>query len=436
MSSTDRDRRIRAALTPAEDVHAPPGLADDILRLASAQPQARPRMLVGASWGRSRAVLILLALLLAAMAMAAATLLRPTDRSPARVTTLYGGDGRTGVMAGPLPEGTPVEAWRADLSGSLLWLHQPLIGDGTAFVVDSRGGVFALDLADGMPRWTARVGRVAGTPVLVGGLLVVAEEDGLVSAFDARDGTLRWTRELGVATHASLGAAGGLVLVGATDGTLRALAVASGEPAWSSPIGGSVTRAPAIADGMVFVGADGGHVRALDLATGARRWELELGPFGVATPVVDGGTVYLTTGDEDGPEPYRVRAIEASSGAERWTWVAPTVGRINSGGVADGAIFAPSNAGLLYRIDAETGQGAPFIRVDGAVPSTPAWVDGTLVLAIEGGRLVAVDAVTAEVTWSVPVAGDPTTPAVADGTILVGTSQGKLIAWEGADAGS
>jgi outer membrane protein assembly factor BamB len=84
------------------------------------------------------------------------------------------------------------ERWSFD-SNTWFWAR-PLVVDGTVYVVDVDGIVFALNADSGVERWrsTASYGEVRAEPALAGGLLVVATRDGTLAAFDPTSGALRW----------------------------------------------------------------------------------------------------------------------------------------------------------------------------------------------------------------------------------------------------
>src|SRR5688500_3051869 len=72
--------------------------------------------------------------------------------------------------------------------------------------------------------------------------------------------------------------------VSAEEGSGTAPAVA---PRWTLAADGPFAP-PAAADEVVFVGGGDGVFRALDASTGAERWQVETGPVAAAPAVADG----------------------------------------------------------------------------------------------------------------------------------------------------
>jgi hypothetical protein len=149
---------------------------------------------------------------------------------------------------------------------------QPALSDdeGTVFVGDATGRLWALAMADGAVRWQAVLnGQLVVAPPTVGdGLVYVAATD-RIHAFDA-DGC-------GAATCS---------------------------PLWSAPVaGGPITKQPALAGGVLYVGTESGSVLAFDAdgcgaATCSPVWEASTGSSLITGgPIVANGNLVVGTYD-------------------------------------------------------------------------------------------------------------------------------------------
>jgi outer membrane protein assembly factor BamB len=115
----------------------------------------------------------------------------------------------------------------------------------------------------------------------------------------------------------------------------------------------------------------------------------------VGTPLVAGGVVYV--GAEDGPGgPGVVMALDAATGATRWT--APTGSGLGSGSLAlaDGKVFALPDGGAgspMVALDAATGRlrWRSYVTRTGGATGTVA-VAGGLLYVTGDGVLLAKDA--------------------------------------------
>ena len=204
----DRDALIKAALTPADDLIVPAGLAEDISRAVSSTPQ-RPRELVplpvagAAANNAGLAPLIVLALLLAAAVIV--LLFRPAPPLPPGVTGYHGGAGLTGVLPGPGPEGRVGVEWEHRLPGPMTAFIMPLVQDGRIHAAESKGSVTTLDANSGaVVRMTMNLDSIGATPVLAGQRLIVGSIEGTVVALDVSTGEELWRHEVGAPIRASL----------------------------------------------------------------------------------------------------------------------------------------------------------------------------------------------------------------------------------------
>jgi eukaryotic-like serine/threonine-protein kinase len=443
MNDRYQDAVIRAALTPSDEVHAPIGLADEIhVRLATTPQQARPIRARGRSlrWApaMSPALLVLFLLLALAAVVGGAVLLQmPRPATRLGVLSYHGDQGRTGVMTGPAPVRPPIVEWDLTLPRGVKNYTMPLVADGTAYVVDVRGDVVAVDLATGQRRWTAEPfpADVSGTPLIANGLLIVPADDGIVRALDLDTGEVAWTSHLPAAAGSSIAGASDLALVGADDGFVHALDVATGQERWSMDAGGPVIKAPAIEDGIAYIVTNDGPVTAFDATTGHVRWQWRgLGPGEVATPAIRDGALYLAHGVLDGDSPYELVALDvrdsAASGPKAlWRWRTPTADRLFSGALTPDAVYAISADGNVYVLDPATGAAEVLLATDGPVGSGPTVVSGVMYVASQDEHIYAVDLQTREVLWTEAVPGSPSSPVAAGGHLIVGTELGHLISF-------
>ncbi|QCC57766.1 PQQ-binding-like beta-propeller repeat protein [Natrinema thermotolerans] len=154
-----------------------------------------------------------------------------------------------------------------------------------------------------------------------------------------------------------------------------------------------------------------------------------------AAPLPDGGVVF------PGDTGYLV-ALDAD-GEERWrtgTDTGPDARGIHgTPAVADGRVYVGAYDGVLYAVDAETGDVDWETKLGGSIGSSPLYHDGRIVMAVEypdpEGSTFVVNADDGEVVWEDPE-GRPTdhphsTPAVdlETGRLVCGSNDGILYGW-------
>jgi len=235
--------------------------------------------------------------------------------------------------------------------------------DGTLYTVSGRASreVYALDVTkikkgrytplSQIRKWHSSIAgnffigagalyKVSSLPVIGSdGTLFIGEEGGMVFALDGKTGVKKWEFDAGgpIWSSAAIGSDGTVYIGSATKkmdgdragidgerGKVYALNPATGEKKWEAATGGPVVSSPAIgADGSVYVGSDDKKVYALDGKTGAKKWEFETGGWVHSSPAIGSdGTVYVGSWDK------KIYALDGKSGAKKWEFV--TGGRVLS----------------------------------------------------------------------------------------------------------
>ncbi|MBI2238844.1 MAG: PQQ-binding-like beta-propeller repeat protein [Actinobacteria bacterium] len=358
---------------------------------------------------------------------------------------LQGGPAHTG--AAPEGPGPPYrQTWRfsppeGGLSGAVI------AGDvAIAVGVDA---VYGVDLASGQERWTfPRAGGALAIPAVgeVDGrrLLVFTEGVGdaqtSIVALNLHTMAPAWRRPLEAFSRSGVTIDGGRVFVGDGGGRVYGLDLATGDELWPPVKGaGPIDAPPAVGDGTVYAVAQGGSTRqvqvlAIDAADGSTTWTFEPRAAGASAsvPVLAYGAVIMGFGDR------LVRALDAGDGAERWNSLANNLfSPVSSAAYADGAVYIADFSGGLYRIDGGSGERAWSYQFNQlVVRSSPVVSGSSVLLGLDDGRLVAVDASSGLLVWQVaPSPG--LIGAIAAGTgklvVLKGGKPGSLVAFEHAE---
>ena len=293
---------------------------------------------------------------------------------------LYVADGRGTVAV--FDAATGAAGWTRSLPKPAT---SPAIAAGV-LVVSAGDGVYGLDAATGAVRWQLPAeAPVKSAPAIDGGSVYVGLPDGSLAAVDLQTGALRWRTSVGGAITRAPSVADSLVFAGGDGGHVAAARTADGTVAWRAEVGPGNVGTTAVRDGVVYAtsglgaGADAAHVLvALEESTGVERWrfsassgeELYVGAIGDGLAYVVGldGFVYaLRQGtvvwSHDAGAPIgsvaalaggllyvsassgRVLALDAASGAERWT--IQLEGDAGPGIPADGRLYLGTDIGML-----------------------------------------------------------------------------------------
>ena len=169
------------------------------------------------------------------------------------------------------------------------------------------------------------------------------------------------------------------------------------------------------------------------------------GTFLTGSPAIVDGVVYAGTRDENGEGNSAVHAVDQVTGKELWTFPVPSSVH-GSVAVSDGLVYVPTLRGVLFAVDAKTGQlkwkNEPGPAPEGNNQRTYGYygvtvADGKVLFPYQtrfgeaaAGIVLALDAKTGQRIWATPMAGNTMsdgTPAVADGRVYVGNQDGSIV---------
>ena len=246
-----------------------------------------------------------------------------------------------------------------------------LAGDRVLFA-DTAGTVWCYRLGTWELLWSkAGSAPVLSSPVVaeVDGvdLVLVSDLANVIVALDMESGALIWrhAQQLDLARGAALelygapapGVMGDLALAGFADGTLVALGMADGAVVWQRRVGEGaypdVLAAPLALDGAALIGGFSEPLVSLDMETQVVRWRQNVGGAATSLVVGEGANTQVIHGGGDGV----LRAFQAVSGAELWTWDSGTASALTSPVATDAGLLVGASAGSLYLVDVHTGEG-------------------------------------------------------------------------------
>jgi outer membrane protein assembly factor BamB len=315
------------------------------------------------------------------------------------------------------------------------------------------------------PAWINRIGSGGVgdvSPTVADGTVYVGNNDGELYAFDARDGERIWQTALGphVRSAAAVGDERVFVVVedeGPDESGVVAVERETGEVDWRYAPEHPETPAawlegqPVVAGGTVYVGGNvggpnvssTGFVAALDPASGETVWRRELVDdfeHSVSTtPAVADGTVYVFDHPyADESRNGTLYAIDGTDGDVTWRTPVPVDGW--SVLATDGTVYVVGRE--AYAVDAATGDISRTYDIDSDLFTPPALANGTLYYAAgvdyaagqpDPTALAAMNASTGAEVWRTRVGWVGTPPAVSETLVVVGTVDGELYALDRTD---
>ncbi|MFD7531417.1 PQQ-binding-like beta-propeller repeat protein [Streptomyces sp. NPDC059849] len=349
-------------------------------------------------------------------------------RPPAGVT----GSAPTAPVPGPAqpPEPPPGpdrwRPWRFRMSNDV-W-GTPVVAGDLLYVTSFE--VHALDVGNGRRQFKTR--DVAWVMAVEGGRIHASDGPSLY-ALDSTTGAERWRLQTDAWVY-SLKADRGTVVTGTRGGGVQAWEASTGEKLWES--GGVQTdfetaeAGPAIHDGTVYLWQDA-RLRAVDARTGIERWSYPIGDAAscggvpVRVTAAPDGFVYVSAG-------ARVLAVDNVSGHVRWHFESPAVflsppAFAPGPAVTGGGVYLADYLGTVYALDASTGKDRWRIATEARQSIEPVLVTAGNVHVGSGSALYTLDAVTGTPKWRFAAGGEVVgAPVVADGRVHFGSADHVL----------
>ncbi len=275
---------------------------------------------------------------------------------------------------------------------------------------DGGDRIVALDAATGTLRWQYKTpGEDMPSPVITGGALVFANGDGNAYGVSLRTGEAIWRTSLhGIATMASATIAGGNAIVSICKNFDNAFATIALDPKtgterWRSPFG-NCDASPAVSGERIFVSSVdsavtssgyGGRtvVAALDAKSGRTLWSFRTRSPGLYTSVGSSeraiaGTVVDNTLFQALPTDDAFAAFDISTGRVRW--IVRTMAPVKmSAVVARRSVYFGDTAGLLYRLEEQTGRVIATKIFNNAFTTSPPVIVGDTLIVSNGASVVA-----------------------------------------------
>ncbi|MER5533221.1 serine/threonine-protein kinase [Streptomyces mirabilis] len=316
--------------------------------------------------------------------------------------------------------------WRFRMSNDV-WGTPSVAGD---LVYVTSFEVHALDVATGRRRFKTR--DVAWSMAVADGR-IHASDGPTLFALNAREGADLWRLSTDAWVY-SLKADRGTVITGTRGGGVQAWEASNGQKLWE--ITGAQTdfespeAGPALHDGTVYVWKDA-RLRALEARTGEERWSYPIGDAascgGVPVRITSApdGYVYISAGT-------RVLAVDVVGGHVRWHFEAPAVFLspptfVPGPAVTGGGVYLADYLGTVYALDATDGRDRWRIATEARSSIDPVLVAAGHVHVGSGKGLYTLDAVTGTPKWRFQAGGDLVgAPAVAEGRIHFGSTDHLL----------
>jgi outer membrane protein assembly factor BamB len=365
---------------------------------------------------------------------------RNTPPAPPSWPTFHGAPTLDGVADVSLPDAL-AQVWKFDAGGPVL--NTPVVGDGHIFFTDTKGTIFALDLA-GRSVWTKNfnVDGAEGKPpkrvffdaplAIFEGVVIAGNSDGVVYALNAADGSLRWQCDtelpiLGTPNLAEVTVDGKtekrLYIIDQSAGGLQCIDFTGGKLLWKSAGKDRCDGSPAVNGSVAVYGSCASAVHIFSSIDGKILREIPLDQ----DSQIAGGVVLLGDSIYSGSRSGKFIHANAQTGKIIWEntdcdgecFSTPAVGK-------DQILFGANNS-MLYSLDRKTGALQWKVKL-GDTPTSPVIARDKAIVAANGA-LVLLRLSDGKKLWSLPVSDEITSPAMAGALVVVGADDGTVTAF-------
>ncbi|MCO6025219.1 PQQ-binding-like beta-propeller repeat protein [Prevotella cerevisiae] len=284
----------------------------------------------------------------------------------------------------------------------------PVVYHNRVYTVDDLGNVNCYTLKDGRLLWSNHThGRLFGTPDIGQDILVAGSADNRIYGIDASNGKLRWQLGTRRPVVSAVTIDKGVAYIGASDSTFRAIRVKDGKLIWqANGINGYVETRPLVTQDKVIFGAWDNTLYALNKKDGTLAWKwvtcadkgMHYSPAAV-WPVTAHGKVFIV-------DPERaMTAIDLKTGKQLWRTYRSKV-RESIGLSADKKrIYAKTMQDSIVCYSAESDSPQELWATDVGFGYEHATVmlpekDGQVFSSTKNGLIFALDAFTGQLLWS------------------------------------
>ncbi len=184
--------------------------------------------------------------------------------------------------------------------------------------------------------------------------------------------------------------------------------------AFQAPTGGELQGAPVLFNDLIVIGCEDHRVRALDTTSGAEKWSFQAPDSFHSSAAIDEKSV--TIGGTDG----NLYSLDKSSGKKEWAY--PSQGEIVGAPAMDSErVFAANRSGQVFCVT-RAGEEQWKVNLPGNITASPSVADSTLVIGCYDGQVYGLDTESGKTKWKFRTKGVvPAQAALVDRKVIVGS---------------
>lgn len=298
------------------------------------------------------------------------------------------------------------------------------INNGTVYIGDLDGKLFAFDLETGEVKWEfqADIGFVAA-PAFYEGRIYIGNLDGYFFCINADDGKEIWKHESGAEIDSGANFYGDNVIYGSQDASLYCLNRENGEVVWTHTLDDQIRCSPTVVENRCFVAGCDGMLHIINLDDGTKLGGVQIdSPTGV-TPAALGDLVCF------GTEQAGFYAINWKKQTVEWHFddARGSASTRSCPAATEGHIVFGARNGFVYSLKPADGSINWTFEARGPVDSSPIIARQRVYIGGDDGRMYVLNLadgiMVSEKELNGKIVGSP---AIANGRLIVATSRGVV----------
>lgn len=336
----------------------------------------------------------------------------------------------TGASNTKLPD-NPRLLWTYETGDAIL--STPVISDRMVFIGSDDGSLYALDLATGRKAWVLTTeDAIQAPPLVVFGTLYFGNLGGVFFAVDMTTGKVKWQYKAGAQVSGSANyiteqkGKKKLLAFGSYDNKLYCLDAVSGKKVWAFEAESYINGAASVYNqSFVFGGCDA-KVRVVRALDGKELFHIDAGSYIPGSVAIDGNYAFA------GHYGNKLVCIDLVKKKIPWEFGDEDEGApfFSSPAAGNGNVFIPSEDGVLYCINQQTGKLKWKFATGDEIKSSPVIAGDKVVLTSGGGYIYFLESATGKKLWSYETGGAISgSPALAAKMVVFGAEDGVVYAF-------
>ena len=272
--------------------------------------------------------------------------------------------------------------WKMKIGES--FFTKGLIFQNKLYIIDSKGILFAINIANRQVEWKKKVGEIMySAPVEEYGTVFIANTAGEIMALNPVKGDIIWKKKLGSGVFCEPVIKNGKIYLGCEDGTIYSINCYNSDIIWKIDTGIRIAvSSPKIYNNILYIANNKGVTYYIDCKKGKILGKEEVKRKILSSPIIKQNDLFIASYDG------MLYSIDIG---RKVNWKLKLDENIESSfKIFNNNIILPVKKGKIYIIDSRNGSILKIINLQGDIVSTPVIKGKKVYITTLGGRIYSV----------------------------------------------